>query len=398
MRIGILTFHSEINYGSVLQALALQTHLESLDHEVVIIDKWEEGDNRRLVGPFGRFQPKKWFQLVYRGLWLSGDFARLRRRFKTIRFIRRYLKRTPYHFHRWANAPKDLGVDLIVVGSDQVWNPDIVPPVDYLLKDVPGDIPGIAYAASIGKHELARRWWDEYVAGFQRFKAIGVREAEAKTLVESTGAKATHVVDPTLLVDPNVCWTRFAVRQMPRRRRLFAYLMTMRIQDVLTHLKKFAEEEDADVELFLDSQVVGSPHGFTDLKRWAKTQWQVLDASHVHLRLSAAPDEFVREVSAATWVVTESFHGMMFSTIFRKNVRIVLNDQCVGRSGMSARLTEFAGPIIRGRLMCSSLSEALMSLRTDAPVDYDEQALAGRINASQTWLQAAIATARRKLI
>ena len=40
MKIGILTFHSQLNYGGVLQCWALQTALEDLGHEVVVIDRW----------------------------------------------------------------------------------------------------------------------------------------------------------------------------------------------------------------------------------------------------------------------------------------------------------------------------------------------------------------------
>ena len=387
MRIGILTFHSEINYGSVLQALAMQTHLESMGHRVVIVDKYEDEGNPRLLGPFASRSLKFWLGYLVRACLLSGGFARLRRHVKTIRMIRKNLKRTPYHFFKWTEAPKDLGVDLISVGSDQVWNPTIVDPPDYLLKNIPGSVPGIAYAASIGQHELAKEWLLEYQGGFKRFAAIGVREAEAKRLVESTGASATHVVDPTLLVDPELCWERFADHAKYRRPILFCYLMTKQVYDVLPSFIKFAEAMGADVELFLDNQMLPVPlRGFQGVVKWCRLH-KLLSNKHVHVRFSAAPDEFVAAVSRATWVITESFHGLMFSTIFRKNVRIVLKQDDAVRGAMSSRLTEFADGIISGPLIKEALDDSLQSISKGEKVVYDEVTLAGRIAESRKWLE-----------
>lgn len=394
MKIGILTFHSEINYGSVLQALAMQTHLESMGHQVVVIDKWEDPFNKRLMGPFTTYSLMQWCGLFFRGFLLTGDFARLRRRIKSLLFIRRYLKRTNFSFFKWIDAPNDLGVDMIVVGSDQVWNPIIVDPPDYLMKATP-HIPAIAYAASIGRHELDPRWKSEYIAGFRRFLAIGVREEEAKRLVEATGAVAEHVVDPTLLVDP-ACWGRFASQCASEGKKLFCYIMTPAIVDCLPALFSFANAMRAEVDLFVDNQLLFSPTTIRKCWRWVLLHLALVMNRRVHVRLGADMGEFVKSVSAASWVITESFHGLMFATIFRKNVRVLLRDTHDSQSEMSARLSEFANGIINGRVVCESLSLALDSIKSGEVVSYNEDRLAKRVVRSREWLSSAIDCAKRK--
>lgn len=396
MKIGILTFHSEVNYGSVLQAFAMQTHLEGLGHEVVIIDKYEDAVNGRLLGPFSWRSSKAWARYVVRAMLLSGGFARLRRHLKTIRMIRKYLKRTSYHFFKWDDAPQDLGVDMISVGSDQVWNPIIVDPSDYLLKNVPGTVPGIAYAASIGRHDLRADLLSEYEAGFRRFVAIGVREDEARRLVESTGAEAAHVVDPTLLVDPEKCWRRFVTKPRCHKKTLFVYTMADDIFEQVPRLVEFAKRMDAQVELYLDWQLLPIPSKTVRrVIRWLKL-WRNLIGGRIRIRMSASPDEFVNAIAHATWCVTESFHGLMFSTIFRKNVRAVVKESGDVRGSMSSRLTEVANSFIHGPLIKATLADALGSLERNETVSYNEDTIARRISESREWLVGAIEKVRVK--
>ena len=118
MKIGILTFHSQLNYGGVLQCWALQTALEEMGHEVVVVDRWLDADRESLVGAYNL---KQWIKFVVRVVLGLGDYGLYRRRAKTERFLNKYINLTPYHFYKWDEAPADLGVDLLVIGSDQVW-------------------------------------------------------------------------------------------------------------------------------------------------------------------------------------------------------------------------------------------------------------------------------------
>lgn len=66
MKIGILTFHSQLNYGGVLQCWALKTALEGMGHEVVV-DRWHFPDNRMMRQEFATLTFKGWVKLLIRG-------------------------------------------------------------------------------------------------------------------------------------------------------------------------------------------------------------------------------------------------------------------------------------------------------------------------------------------
>lgn len=390
MKIGILTFHSEINYGSVLQAYAMQRALESMGHEPVVIDKYEDADNRRLLGLFVRRGFFFWFRFVVRSLLGFGDWWRAARSLKTIRFIRRFLKRTPYHFFKWQDAPDDLGVDMITIGSDQVWNPIIVDPPDYLMKDNPGNVPAIAYSASIGQHEFEDRWLPDYRAGFARLVAIGVREREAKRMIEALGFPAEHVLDPTLLVDPRFAWAPFLKTSGRRtRKRLFCYFLGEDDWLILSELEKLVESFDVDVRYFFAGQPEFD-NGYS-LSSWLKRRRELgrWRSRRVIGMMTAAPDEFVREITESDWVLTNSFHGLMFATIFRKEVREVVPTAGY-RKAMSARIEEFADGAITGPLIQPSVAAALDSLTNGERVSYNSDEIERRRVQSRVWLQNAI--------
>ena len=219
MKIGILTFHSQLNYGGVLQCWALQTVLEKLGHEVVVIDRWHNADNSLLERGYNKWNWRQWVKYWLRVLLGLGDLNPWLRVRRTKRFLGKYLGKylhlTQYHFVEWKDAPKELGVDMIVVGSDQVWHcGNWGDPRVYLLEGA-SQIPAVAYAASFGMVGLptalgigARGAEDVaaepiYRRGLAKFKAISCREREGVEICREMGLDARHVVDPTLLAWSN---------------------------------------------------------------------------------------------------------------------------------------------------------------------------------------------------
>ena len=73
MRVGILTFHAQLNYGGGLQAFALQTALERMGHEVVMVDRWLSAGNVALRGPFAGMPVRSWVTVSYTHLTLPTN-------------------------------------------------------------------------------------------------------------------------------------------------------------------------------------------------------------------------------------------------------------------------------------------------------------------------------------
>ena len=361
----------------------MQKAYEALGFDAVIIDRYIVPGNRLLLESLA----VKGFKARARDLWYSvygvGRFSKIVRVLKTLRFHKKYLKKTAYSFYDWKDAPKDLGVDFISVGSDQIWNANLYSPVPYLLKDIPLKIPGIAYAASIGMSSLSSQYLEAYKEGFQRFLEIGVREEQAVRLVESVGAKATHVVDPTLLVDRSV-WRPFVGTIKTGKRKLLCYTLAEDLFALLPVLEDFAKKQNCDVVLLLDRFERLFPCTLKGVCNFIRLKWRIL-RSPVKLFLSAGIEDFIREISTATWVVANSYHALMFATIFRKDVRILMPNDKV-RKDMHARMAEFSGSVVRGPLMHESLVEALHSIANGDSISYDENVLAQKIAFSRDWL------------
>ena len=389
MRIGILTLHDSPNYGAVLQAYAMRAHLAGLGHEAFVIDRRRDSGSAPLRTP----SPERDFVRLL-GLFKvdarNGAREYARRCERTLAFERDRIGMSPYHFHDWKNAPSDLGLDLILVGSDQVWNANNLDPADYLLRGVPGNPPGIAYAASVGMPEFPADRLEDFRTGFARFAAIGVREREAAEMVRSLGFAAEHVVDPVLLAGRDVWASVLADGASPTDAtpRTFAYFLAEDVEAMLPELADFAAKTGRRVALFVDWFVRRAPRGFGGWVRNGKfwTKWR---QRGIDFRLDAGPEEFVRSIAAAEVVVSNSYHALMFSLIFGREVRIVLPTHPVRRK-MNARLREFEGTLTKGPLIADTLSEALDSLAAGARVTVRTDAVSARTDASRAWLSNAL--------
>ncbi len=392
MRIGILTYHDEVNYGSLLQTYAMQTALEDLGYDALVIDRWFEPRQNRIYGILHVRSLRARLNWLKRAIWGTGTWALFLRQWRSRQFIRRHLKLTPYHFHDCQDAPKDLGLDLITVGSDQVWHPNAQPQV-YLLNELK-QVPGIAYAASFGANAIPDEKRELYREGFKNFKAIGIREREGVEMARGLGASnAAHVVDPTILVDPRR-WKEFAgdVRQTDKKR-IACYFLGEDCLELAEKLGRWGRRNDIVVDLFTQGFAVPFRRLSPRFGKWLK-YWKYRFCRSLNFRHAAGPLEFVRTIASADCVFTNSFHALMFSIVFKRNVRIVKPSAPI-RKGMSARMEEFSGTIVHGPLIMETLEDAFASYERGERVSYDEAALNLRRAESEAWLKNAIDLAGR---
>lgn len=383
MVIGILTVHKQINYGAILQTYALQSTLERMGHRVVVLDRNIDSTTGPILGPLSNGSLRCWIQMLVReclGLW---DIKDIIRRVRSLLFIKKHLHLSKYKFNDWTDAPKELGVDLIVVGSDQIWNTKHHDPRVFLLEGAP-NIPVITYAASFGTNAIADEWQELFKRQLPKFKKLSVREEQGKNILKSIGFEAEHVLDPTILA-PMEIWKPFIKNKTKRKKLLVCYLMAKPSYDEIILLDNFAKQNDCIVKIYLGSTPQVMPAGYIQWQEhfiglsksfWGRIKWALTDT----------PKEYIRSFADADWVITCTFHGFMFSSIFKKQVRILRTPHLDNLSSFT-RLEDFARKYVKGDLIRGDISDAINSISAGATISYDSELLNKKKIASMTWLE-----------
>lgn len=354
-----------------------------MGHTVVVVDRWLSETNSALKAPFVVWSVRQWVGCIARGMAGCRTWDRVVRHLRTMRFVRR-LGLTPYHFCEWQDAPKDLDVDCLVVGSDQVWHGgDWGRPEPYLLFGAP-PVRAIAYAASFGMRTLPEA--HDYATGFRRFEAISVREAEGVELVRQTGyaGKVAHVVDPTLLL-PREAWWRLAKRKC-RPRRLVCYFLSEDIPSAVRTLEPWAKQTGWTVEILCDGYSKVFPRNVCSL---VARVGEMVQLSRVRISLAAGPREFVRAFARAEACVTDSFHAVMFSSIYDCNVRFLRPIDPM-RKLMFTRIEGFAQTAVEGEMMADDLASALEPIARGTRISFRRDIIDSWRDTSRHWLEAAL--------
>ena len=219
MRIGILTQPFNWNYGGIIQCFALQTVLQRMGHEVIVLNR--KFNNPRLrevmlrLGSIVKCFVRRYF-LGNESIRLSNPFLHsyyIKYPIMDNRAIRDFVHS---NFKITSSKASSRALrsyvlrhqpDCIVVGSDQVWRECYSPCItDYFLGFLPSGckVRKIAYAVSFGVQDspISARWLDECIRLAERFDALSVREDSGVTLMQEVfGLQAKHVLDPTMLLE-----------------------------------------------------------------------------------------------------------------------------------------------------------------------------------------------------
>ena len=205
MRIGILTFHASHNYGSMLQAYAMQHILKNMGHESQIINLRNKAQLYLYMQPLQWKHPRDMFRkLIHHPV---RYIALQRKHWHFEYFIAKRLKTTSYvcsSKHDVNSCIMREKYDAVLVGSDQIWNPSCFDFDESYFLPFNGTYKKIAYAPSLGpKPEHIRNeqqlLFKKYISDFD---FLSSREQRGSDFIQSlTGQKAEIVLDPTLLLD-----------------------------------------------------------------------------------------------------------------------------------------------------------------------------------------------------
>lgn len=323
LKIANLTLDGYFNYGNVLQRYAVCNLLMGLGAEVESL--WFSSQAGFLPYLQSHYPWMKdswdWKTWVKLGInWkgstkkvFSGQNTWEAARSAVIKsFVDRYI---PMRYDvDFAKAADEY--DYFVIGSDQVWNPYFADLEKLFLKFAPR-AKRIAYAASISCPEIPSKDLQGFIDGINGMKAISVREQAGAELIEQlTGRKVEVVADPTMLVAAEK-WREIARKPSWLKgdeQILTTYFLGKRPDDVINRL---ADEYGLKVVNILDERVFE--------------------------HYAVAPEEWLWLIDNARLMYTDSFHGTVFSILFRRPFVVAerIGDGCVNK--MTSRIDTLLG-------------------------------------------------------
>ena len=156
-------------------------------------------------------------------------------------------------------------------------------------------------------------------------------------------------------------------------------------------LETFSKKYNCKVKVLIDWYTLPFPKTLSQVIQRVKHMVRNV-FSPVRLELAAGPQEFLDVFANATWILSDSFHAVMFSSIFGKNVR-VLRPKNESRQKMFARIEEFAQQAVaEGELIADEVPSALNSLINDTLHQFNTDFIARRRAESKAWLEQALRT------
>ena len=302
MKVGIITFHASHNYGSMLQAYALQKTILSLGHDCEIIN-FRTQKQRQGYLPFycGRRLRGKIKALLYPRLaWERRNKYRM---FES--FIKDNYTLTASEYHTNADlCNAEMDYDVYISGSDQIWNTSCFDfDWAYYLNFVKRG-KKIAYAPSMGPKatlEIEPSMFGEIKQYAESYDSVSVREhGTADLFREITGKEAPIMLDPTLLL-PFSKWNELA-GDTPAIEGDYILLYTPWY----------------DIELYAKAEEIAVRSGLKVVCTLGDYAQRYRNNSNFIFHTSVGPLQFLNIAKFSRFIVCASFHAVVFSIVFKK--------------------------------------------------------------------------------
>ncbi len=287
MKLGLLTQFNYINYGNRLQNFATQEVLKNLGHEV-----------KSLV-----FSPSRFIMGFYpfiKALGFLPAYSKIKKRINSFeRFTKEYLPNTEIidniplkKLQEKYGAKGQEELDLLVVGSDQVWNPYYIVNYDKVFAKFVDKEKRRSFSTSFGVSEIPKKYHKLYKSGLNEIPFISTRETAGAKLVEYfTGKACETLVDPTLMLDKNQ-WEEYTkdIKMPLNEKYIFCYFLT------------------------------GKPAYRKWVKSYAKEKGlKIVNVNDLRTKyFYTSPLEFIKLILNAELVCTDSFHGHALSIRLEK--------------------------------------------------------------------------------
>lgn len=347
MKIGIITLSASYNCGSMLQSYALKKILERYgDVEIINFSSQASHQIYDIV-------PKTLKGKIYTAVSRSGLLSELKKEARAYQnFQRKNLEISGKEFFLSDLFEIATKYDVIVAGSDQVWN---VCMGDFDKGFFCGwtDRKKVAYAPSLGGHDIREsKSADEFIELLKKFDYLSVREEEGKKCIEEVSGKTVPVVlDPTLLYGEKK-WSDLVQKPIIKGNYMFYYSWAYCYEELRNIVRERSKES-------------GMPVYVIDAHKWREHDYRKDGFTLCNV---AGPLAFLNLMYYAKECYVESFHGMLFAYMFKKNFWLLDTHQSYEQ--IDTRLRELIELIGATDRVLTTYNEKNIDMGT--PIDYEK--------------------------
>ena len=334
-KVAFITVHVGPNFGSNLQSIATSNILKKIGHDSILVNYIPQRVTYR-------YYVKKMLSSIksfLKGVLLFPKFCINTKIYNT--FLCKYCNVSAPIYSNQDFTKICPQADIYLTGSDQVWNSTHNQGLDthYYFEGIKGK--KVAYASSFGVSSLPNDEYEKVKSFLKDYTAISVREKSAVHLLQTMGYEATHVLDPTLMLDKQD-WTLYMSKRLVKEPYILMYLPYNIVdKDVIYKTaRKIAAKHNLKVVTF-------SWNYFTD--RYADKTMKFCN-----------PGDFLSLMHYAEYVITNSFHGTAFSINLNKQFWVYMP------SGFGTRIQSILDlSKLTDRLLVSEISEQQMQEKID---------------------------------
>lgn len=315
MKIGIMTFWwSQDNYGQLLQCYALQKYLRDAGHDAYLIRYINEEKSpfwKKILKAFNPILLYRFIKGRITSKKIMKEQATYSRNFDEFRG--KYINQSEVFYSSYKqlkeNPPE---ADVYIVGSDQVWNFSIFSNKNeyvynsihsYMLDFGDDSIKRMSYAASWSVKSISEELISEIKPLIEKFSYISVREENGISLCKQCGYdNAELVCDPTLLLSADVYRNLYMdeyVRKIEKKY-IILYMLNNECDFDIQQVYDYAKQKDLDVVYVTGNGVINNREKFF-----------------------ATIPEWLYLIDNAEYVITNSFHCCVFSSLFNKKFGVV---------------------------------------------------------------------------
>lgn len=319
MKIGIITWFKFLNYGTILQAVSLANYVTSLGHEVYLLDYPISGGRdgifnlRDLKKRTVKFFSDHLEEKVYRNS-IEKKKQRYHNFYESRCNIAGGLK-TKKEFIDYCN-----NLDLIICGSDQIWNPNWYSDF-YFANFDEIHTPKISYGSSIGVESIPDMLCGTYEDSIRKFSRVAVREKSLqRELKDKFNINAIHVIDPVCLLEEDQWKSIIKKNSFSFKKRYVVCYFLSDNKNYWAASRKFAQKNNLALQII----------PMTIHSKWMRG----------NKKMDIGPMEFLSIISNAEYILTDSFHATMFSIIFKKQFYVFERFEPSKRDSQNSRITD----------------------------------------------------------